>query len=587
MAKKTKSATRRKAAGKVGGASARARRRRKRYAGLTGAQILHEMLLEEGVEHLFGFPGGAVLPIFDALYKTPIKFVLTRHEQGAAHMADGYARSTGRVGVCIATSGPGATNLVTGVATAFMDSVPLVAFTGQVKSTLIGNDAFQEADTTGITRPITKHNMLVKRVEDLGRAVREAFYIARTGRPGPVLVDIAVDASMAKLETEPQLEPNLPGYKPRVTGHMMQIRAAAEVINASQRPVLYVGGGVINSGATKELRALVKKGRIPVTTTLMAMGAVDESDPLALQMLGMHGSATANYAVQECDCLIAVGARFDDRVTGKIETFAPNAKIIHIDIDPASISKNVVVDVPVVGDAKDILQKLLPLIKRVPRPAWLKQIAEWKKKYPFRYAKSGRIKPQQVVETLGELTDHDAIITTGVGQHQMWTAQFYGWRRPRQFITSGGLGTMGYGLPAAIGAQFGNPGKTVVDVDGDGSFAMTMGELVTAVHYQQPVKVVVMDNNYLGMVRQWQEMFYGRRYSATDHPCPDLPRLAEALGAKGMRITEPGEVADAINEMLKMEGPVVLAVAVEPEENVFPMVPAGKSLHEMDMGRLI
>ncbi|OPX23912.1 MAG: acetolactate synthase, large subunit, biosynthetic type, partial [Planctomycetales bacterium 4484_123] len=566
MAKKTKTAARRKAAGKVDGASGRrSRRRRKRYAGLTGAQIFHEMLLEEGVEFLFGFPGGAVLPIFDALYKTPIKFVLTRHEQGAAHMADGYARSTGRVGVCIATSGPGATNLVTGVATAFMDSVPMVAF-----------------DTTGITRPITKHNMLVKRVEDLGRAVREAFYIARTGRPGPVLVDIAVDASMAKLDSEPRLEPNLPGYKPRVTGHMMQIRAAAEVINASQRPVLYVGGGVIISGATKELRALLKKGRIPVTTTLMAMGAVDESDPLALQMLGMHGSATANYAVQECDCLIAVGARFDDRVTGKIETFAPNAKIVHIDIDPASISKNVVVDVPVVGDAKDILQKLLPLIKRVPRAAWLKRIAEWKKKYPFRYARGGRIKPQQVVETLGELTDHDAIITTGVGQHQMWTAQFYGWRRPRQFITSGGLGTMGYGLPAAIGAQFGNPGKIVVDVDGDGSFAMTMGELVTAAHYCQPVKVVVMDNTYLGMVRQWQEMFYGRRYSATDHPCPDLPRLAEALGAKGMRITEPGEVADAINEMLKTDGPVVLAVAVEPEENVFPMVPAGKSLHEMD-----
>ncbi len=559
----------------------------KRYAGLTGAQVFHEMLLEEGVDVLFGVPGGALLPIFDAMYETPIRFVLTRHEQGAAHMADGYARSTGRIGVCIATSGPGATNLVTGLATAYMDSVPMVAITGQVTSALIGNDAFQEADTTGITRPITKHNMLVKRVEDVGRAVKEAFYIAGTGRPGPVLVDIAKDATMAKLTREPELKPDLPGYKPLVTGHMRQIRAAAAAINAAERPLLYVGGGVILSGASEALRALAHKAGIPVTTTLLALGCFDESEPLALQMLGMHGSAAANYAVQECDCLIAVGARFDDRVTGKIETFAPHAKIIHIDIDPASISKNVMVDVPVVGDARDILERMLPLVEAKQRSEWLARIAEWKRQYPLRYAPGAKIKPQAVIEAVGKLTNHDAIITTGVGQHQMWSAQFYGWRRPRQFVTSGGLGTMGFGLPAAIGAQFGNPGRTVIDIDGDGSFAMTVGELVTAVHYSQPVKVVVIDNSYLGMVRQWQEMFYEKRYSATAHPCPDLRMLAEALGAKGMRITEPGEVEDAISEMLKSEGPAVLSVAVEPEENVYPMVAAGKSLHEMDLGRLV
>jgi len=583
MARKAKTTVKRRTAPPAGGASGV----RKSYIGMTGAQLFHEMLLEAGVEVLFGFPGGSVLPIFDALYQTPIRFVLTRHEQGAAHMADGYARSTGRVGVCIATSGPGATNLVTGLATAFMDSVPVVALTGQVVSNLIGNDAFQEADTTGITRPITKHNMLVKRVEDLGRSIREAFHIASTGRPGPVVVDIAKDATMATLEAEPKLEMDLPGYKPVTAGHMRQIKAAAEMINESRKPVLYVGGGVIIAEASEDLRALVDKGKFPVTTTLMAMGAIDETDPLALQMLGMHGSAAANYAVQECDCLVAVGARFDDRVTGRIETFAPQAKIIHIDIDPASISKTVVVDVPVVGDAKDILRRLLPLIKPVRRPGWLKQIAGWKKQFPFSYSLGERIKPQAVVESIGRLTAHDAIVTTGVGQHQMWTAQYYGWRRPRQLITSGGLGTMGFGLPAAIGAQFGNPGRTVIDIDGDGSFAMTVGELVTAVQYHQPVKVVVLDNHYLGMVRQWQEMFYNRRYSATEHPCPDLPKLAEALGATGMRVTEPGEVDDAINQMLKTEGPVVLVAEVEPEENVFPMVASGKSLHEMDMGRLV
>ncbi len=557
-----------------------------KYVGLTGAEVLHQALLDEGVDLMFGFVGGAVLPIFDVLYDSPIKFVMSRHEQGAAHMADGYARSTGKTGVVIATSGPGATNLVTGLATAHMDSVPVVAFTGQVKSWLIGNDAFQEADITGITRPVTKHNFLVKHVEDLGRNVKEAFQIARTGRPGPVLVDIPVDVTVDRLEKEPDLEPNLPGYKPRTTGHIRQVETAADAINAAERPVLYVGGGVVISGASDQLRALAEKGRIPVTTTLLGLGTFDEDNPLAMQMLGMHGSATANYAVQECDCLIAVGSRFDDRVTGNLDTFAPKAKIIHIDIDPASISKNVIVDVPVVGDAKDILEKMLPMIESKDRSGWLSKVAKWKAKFPFEYEATGKIRPQEVIQLLGEMTDHDAIVATGVGQHQMWAAQFYGWRRPRQIITSGGLGTMGFGCPAAIGAQFGNPGATVIDIDGDGSFSMTMVEVITAVHYQMPVKFVVLDNGFLGMVRQWQEMFYGRRYSAVDHPCPDFAAVAEGFGARGIAVSDRSELSDALRETLKHDGPVVLHVQIEPEENVYPMVPAGKSLHEMKLGKL-
>ena len=557
------------------------------YAGMTGSEIFNQVLLDEGVEILFGFPGGAVLPIFDVLYDSPIKFVLPRHEQGAIHMADGYARSTGKTGVVIATSGPGATNLVTGLATAHMDSIPLVAFTGQVHSYLIGNDAFQEADTTGITRPVTKHNFLVKRVEDLGRVMKEAFHIARTGRPGPVLVDIAKDATINAVEQEPDMTLNLPGYKPRMTGHIRQIKAAAEAINSAQRPVLYVGGGVILSGASDELRAVAEKGKLPVTTTLLGLGAFDETNPLALQMLGMHGTATANFAVQECDCLIAVGARFDDRITGKLDTFATKAKIIHIDIDPTSISKSVPVDIPVVGDAKDVLIKMVEFIESRDRSDWLEQIDKWKKQYPLTFEATGAIKPQEVIQRVGEITNHDAIIATGVGQHQMWTAQFYGWRRPRQMITSGGLGTMGFGCPAAIGAQFGNPGATVIDFDGDGSFSMTMVEVITAALYKQPVKFIVLDNGYLGMVRQWQDMFYDKRYSATTHPCPDFAKIADAFGAKGISVSKRSELDDAIKEMLNHDGPVVLAVKVEPEENVYPMVAAGKSLGEMDMGRLV
>ncbi|RPI64722.1 MAG: biosynthetic-type acetolactate synthase large subunit [Planctomycetaceae bacterium] len=556
------------------------------HIGQSGAQLFNDILIEEGVDTLFGFPGGMVLPIFDALYSSPIKFVLTRHEQGAIHMADGYARSTGKVGAVLATSGPGATNLVTGLANAHMDSIPMVAFCGQVRSALIGNDAFQEADMTGITRPITKHNFLVKRVEDLGRTMKQAFHLARTGRPGPVLVDIAVDATINKLTAEPDLAMRLPGYKPRTTGHIRQVKMAADAINAAQRPVLYVGGGVIASNASEALRAVAIKGNLPVTTTLMGMGAFDEANPLAMKMLGMHGTATANYAVQECDCLIAVGARFDDRVTGNVATFAPHAKIVHIDIDPTSISKNVVVDIPVVGDALDILQKMLEFIQPKERKEWLGRIDEWKKRYPMKYETNGSIKPQEVIEMLGKLTNHDAIVATGVGQHQMWAAQYYGWKKPRQAITSGGLGTMGFGVPAAIGAQFGNPGATVIDIDGDGSFSMTMVEVITAVQYKQPVKFVVLDNGYLGMVRQWQELFYGRRYSSVDHPCPDFVAIAEAFGARGICAKDRSELGDCINEALKHPGPVVLDCKVEPEENVYPMVPAGKSLHEMELGKL-
>lgn len=557
-----------------------------KFVGMSGADMFHEILKDQGVDVMFGYPGGVVLPIFDSLYNSPIRFVLTRHEQGAAHMADGYARATGRTGVVLATSGPGACNLTTGLATAHMDSVPMVAFTGQVRSALIGNDAFQEADVTGITRPITKHNVLVKRVDDLGRVIREAFHIAQSGRPGPVVVDIAVDATVATMDHEPDLQMRLPGYKPRLTGHVRQIRAAAEAINRAERPVLYVGGGVVIADAAEELRAVAAKGKIPVTTTLLGLGVVDEFDPLCLRMLGMHGSVTANYAVQDCDCLIAVGARFDDRVTGTVETFASKAKIIHVDIDPTSIAKNVRADIPVVGDAKDILARMLEYIESPDRSAWLGKIAAWQAKYPFRYEATGNIKPQEVIDTIGELTDHEAIVATGVGQHQMWAAQFYRFRRPRQIITSGGLGTMGFGLPASIGAQVACPDRTVIDIDGDGSFSMTMAEVITAVQYEIPVKVVVLNNGFLGMVRQWQEMFYGRRYSASTHPCPDLAAMANAFGATGMTVADRSELGDALNTMLKTEGPVVLDVHVEPEENVYPMVAAGKSLEEMDLGRL-
>ncbi len=547
-----------------------------------GAEILIDALKSEGVEVIFGYPGGAVLPLFDALYDADIRFVLVRHEQAAAHAADGYARATGKVGVCCATSGPGSTNLVTGIATANFDSIPVVAITGQVKTHLIGNDAFQEADTTGITRPITKHNYLVRRVEDLGRVVKEAFHIAGTGRPGPVLIDIPVDVTMSECEECIPEEVSLPGYKPTYRGNIRQVEKAAAVINASERPVIYAGGGVIISGAHAELLELVEKANIPVTTTLLGLGAVPSDHPLNLGMLGMHGTVYANKTIQASDLIVAVGARFDDRVTGKIEAFAPHAKIVHIDIDPASISKNVKVDVPLVGDAKLILQELNERVVFKERKSWMDTVRGWKEKYPMRYErKEGEIVPQFVIEKLCELTDDDTIVATEVGQNQMWVAQWYKFKKPRTLLTSGGLGTMGYGFPAAIGAQVGCPGRTVVDVAGDGSIQMNIQELATVVQHNIPVKIVILNNGYLGMVRQWQELFYNRRYSHTAISSPDFVKLAEAYGLKGMLIEDPAEVEDAISEALKIDGPVVMDFRVAPEENVFPMVPAGEAIDRM------
>jgi acetolactate synthase I/II/III large subunit len=549
----------------------------------TGAQIAVDTLVELGVETMFGYPGGVALPLFDKLYDAPINFIIPRHEQGGCHMADGYARASGKVGVILTTSGPGACNIVTGLATAMMDSVPMVALTAQVRTDLIGNDAFQEADTTGITRPITKHNSIVKNVKDLARTIREAFYIASTGRPGPVLVDLPVDVSVSKYDGSESSEVKLPGYRVSSKGHSRQISAAAKAINESLRPVLYVGGGVITANASAELRELAKKANIPVTMTLLGLGAFDQRQPESLDMLGMHGSAYANYAVQQCDLLIAVGARFDDRVTGKIETFAPHAKTIHIDIDPASISKNVQVDIPVVGDAKDILSELVKQVEYRERQEWFAQIAQWKEKFAFRYDRnSSTIKPQYVIEEICHQTDNKAVITTGVGQNQMWSAQFYKFIEPRQFISSGGLGTMGFGLPAAIGAQIARPDATVIDIDGDHSFNMTMTELATAVEHNLPIKVCILNNGYMGMVRQWQELFYGRRYSKSYLKNPDYEALAKAMGAKGMTVQSKADVPKVIKQMLAEKNPCVVDFHVEREENVWPMVPTGKSLSEMD-----
>jgi acetolactate synthase I/II/III large subunit len=549
----------------------------------TGAQIVVDTLIEMGVETMFGYPGGVALPIFDKLFDAPINFIIPRHEQGGCHMADAYARACGKVGVILTTSGPGACNIITGLATAMMDSVPMVALTAQVRTDLIGNDAFQEADTTGITRPITKHNSIVKDVKDLARTIKEAFHIASTGRPGPVLVDIPVDVSFAKLPNSISSDINLPGYRIASKGHAKQITAAAKAINQSLRPILYVGGGVVSANASAALRELAQKAHIPVTMTLLGLGSYDQRLPESLDMLGMHGSAYANYAVQECDLLIAVGARFDDRVTGKIETFAPNAKIIHIDIDPASISKNVQVDIPVVGDAGVILAELVRQVEYQERKEWFDKIALWKKKFAFRYDRSSStIKPQYVIDEICKLTDHKAVITTGVGQNQMWAAQFYKFIEPRQFISSGGLGTMGFGLPAAIGAQIARPDATVIDIDGDHSFNMTMTELATAVEHNLPIKVCILNNGYMGMVRQWQELFYGKRYSKSYLKNPNYEALAKAMDATGITVQNKSEVPKAIKQMLAEKKPCVVDFRVEPEENVWPMVPTGKSLSEMD-----
>jgi acetolactate synthase-1/2/3 large subunit len=549
-----------------------------------GAEIIVDSLLRHGANTIFGYLGGVVLPLFDKFYGSPIRIIVPRHEQGGCHMADGYARASGKVGVIVTTSGPGACNIVTGLATAMMDSIPLVAITGQVRTDLIGNDAFQEADTTGITRPITKYNCIVKDVKDLARTIDEAFYIASTGRPGPVLIDVPVDVEVAKCEYDGKVEMQLPGYKVRTKGHGGQIIAAAKAINESERPVLYVGGGVISSGACEELTQLITKAHLPITMTLLGLGSFDQNRAESLDMLGMHGTVYANYAVQNCDLLIAIGARFDDRITGKIKTFAPNAKVIHIDIDPASIAKNVAVDIPVVGDAKEILKELVEKVEHRERKGWFEQIAEWKKKFPMKYDKnSGSVKPQYVIEQIYELTKGEAIITTGVGQNQMWTAQFYRFSRPRQFITSGGLGTMGYGLPAAIGAQIAKPDDLVIDIDGDHSFNMTMTELSTAVQHKLPIKVCIINNGYMGMVRQWQELFYERHYSCNSLQNPDYATVAKALGAEGITVDAKADVPKAIKKMLGIKDrPCLVDFKVEKEENVWPMVPAGKSLHEMD-----
>jgi acetolactate synthase-1/2/3 large subunit len=565
-----------------------------------GAELLIDCLEKEKVGAIFGYPGGSVLDIFDAMYKSSLNFILTRHEQGAAHAADGYARATGKVGVCLATSGPGATNLVTGIATAYMDSIPMVAITGQVPTRMIGNDAFQEADITGITRPITKHNYLVRDVNELPRVIREAFHIASTGKPGPVLIDIPKDVQRAHSDAQWPKTIEMRGYKPTYEGHIKQIEKVAEAIKEAKRPVLYVGGGVIASSANKELKELVDKTDIPVTMTLLGLGSFPDTHPLSLKMLGMHGTRYANYAVTESDLLIAVGARFDDRVTGKVSEFARHAKIVHIDIDPTAISKNVRVDIPVVGDAKNILAKLNKIVKKGDYSEWVKKIEDWKKKHPLTYKQDSELKPQYVIEQIDEVTKGKAIITTEVGQHQMWAAQFFKYTHPRTFISSGGLGTMGYGFPAAMGAKVGCPEKIVFDISGDGSFQMNIQELATCVCNDIRVKVAILNNGYLGMVRQWQELFYGHRYAGTclvrNYTCPkqcnkpiekcpqrvpDFVKVAEAYGAVGIRVEKKKDVAPAIRKAIKTPKPVVIDFIVAQEENVFPMVPAGASLTEM------
>jgi acetolactate synthase-1/2/3 large subunit len=557
----------------------------------SGAQILLECLRQEQVTHVFGYPGGAVLPIYDAIFDCKdIQHVLVRHEQGAAHMADGFARSTGKVGVCLATSGPGATNLVTGIATACMDSIAMVAITGQVRTTAIGKDAFQEADITGITMPITKHNFLVKRVEDLAQAVAEAFYIARTGRPGPVLVDIPLDVSKNQIEfnaeTDYPRNVQIPSYRPagpQARIPEVQIRKAAQLINEAERPVLYVGGGAVMSGAQNEVTALAEKTNILTTTTLMGKGAIDETHPLSMGMLGMHGTAYANHAVNNSDLLIAVGARFDDRVTGNVEKFATGAKIIHIDIDPAEIGKVVQPDVPIVGDVKVILAELIKHVKPRPATAWNETIKEWMRRFPLVYPHDGKLYAEYIIEQVSEMFNHDCIMSTDVGQHQMWAAQYFKCRRPRQWVTSGGLGTMGYGLPAAIGAQFANPDKRVVCISGDGSFQMMTQELMTATVYGTPVVVVIVNNKSLGMVRQWQEMFYSERYSQVDlQASPDFVKLAEAYGGAGFRVTKPEDLQEVLaNAKAITDRPVVIDCVIPTGENVYPMIPSGTSISEM------
>lgn len=558
----------------------------------TGAQILIESVRMEGVDTIFCYPGGATLYITDALYDaSDIKQIVVRHEQGAVHASDGYARASGKVGVSLVTSGPGATNTVTGIATAYMDSIPLVIFSCQVNTMLIGNDAFQEADIIGITRPCTKHSYLVRDANDLARIIKEAFYIAKSGRPGPVLVDIPKDVTANMGEFKYPDKVSIRSYKPTYIGHAGQIKKAIKLIASSKRPVLYTGGGIISSGASAELIKFAEKLSIPVTNTLMGLGGFPGNNPLFLGMLGMHGTYAANMAITESDVVIAVGSRFDDRATGKVDEFAAHAKIIHIDIDPTSISKNIKVDIPIVGDSRHVLKKMLEFIEEEKEglkdyPAaiseWTQRTKKWQKEYPLTYIKDGTLKPQYVIEKVFELTKGKAIIATEVGQNQMWTAQFFKFLKPRSILTSGGLGTMGYGFPASIGAQVAFPDKLVIDMAGDGSIQMNIQELATAVQYNLPVKVVILNNRYLGMVKQWQELFYEKRYNWTqmDH-APDFVKLAEAYGAVGYRIEKEDEVEAVLKEAFRNGRPTLIDVRINQDECVYPMVPAGAPLSEM------
>ena len=558
---------------------------------LTGAQILLESLKKEGVDVLFGYPGGAVIDIYDELPRHPeLKHVLVRHEQGAVHAADGYARASGKVGCCLVTSGPGATNTVTGIATAYCDSIPLVVFTGQVPTQLIGNDAFQEVDIVGITRPCTKHNFLVKDVRNLAKTIRQAFYLARSGRPGPVLVDLPKDIMQARTEFVWPEDIFMRSYNPTYKPNLNQLRRTAEELAKARKPIILAGGGVIMANASEVLCELAHELNIPVATTLMGLGAFPANGDLWLGMVGMHGTYAANMSINHADLLVCVGARFDDRVTGRLQDFASHARIVHIDIDPASIRKNVEVDVPVVGDCRQALEGILEICRAKMADTdwsgmhadWLQTVHEWKANHPLAYNKNGHIKPQQVIETMYSITKGDAIIATEVGQNQMWAAQFYTFTKPRTLLTSGGLGTMGYGFPAAIGAQFAFPDKLVINVAGDGSIQMNIQELATVVQNKIPVKVVILNNGHLGMVRQWQELFYNRNYSHTNMEAqPDFVKLAEAYGAEGYRISKPEELEDVLRKALTSPNPAFIDVMVEREENVYPMVPAGAALDEM------
>jgi acetolactate synthase I/II/III large subunit len=564
---------------------------------MTGAEMVIEALADQGVQHLFGYPGGAVLPIYDALFQQDkVRHILVRHEQGAVHAAEGYARSTGKVGAVLVTSGPGATNAVTGLTDALCDSIPIVVITGQVPTHLIGNDAFQECDTVGITRPCTKHNYLVKNIDDLPRVLHEAFHIAASGRPGPVVVDIPKDIQFAKGSYSRPNEFPHRGYKPKLDGDPNRIRQAVELMARAKRPLFYTGGGVVNSGpkACALLRELVKLTGFPITSTLMGLGAYQASDPQWLGMLGMHGTWEANWAMHDCDVMICIGARFDDRITGRLDAFSPGSTKIHVDIDPSSINKNVKVDVPIIGDCAHVLEDMLKLWRagkaqpdKKALGDWWKQIEKWRAKKSLAYKNSNSIiKPQYAIQRLYELTkDRDTYITTEVGQHQMWAAQFYGFKEPNRWMTSGGLGTMGYGLPAAIGVQLAHPKSLVVDIAGEASVLMNMQEMSTAVQHRLPIKVFILNNQYMGMVRQWQELLHGGRYAESyTHSLPDFVKLAEAYHAVGIRCEKPGDLDGAIKEMINVDKPVIFDCVVDQAENCFPMIPSGRAHNEMLLG---